>query len=212
MKFAFPHLRLALVIAVAGLCSPLVAQAERFVSATAAGYCLANAGGSATLQGCSTSAPGQNISMDYKAGENVFYGQLKAGGQCLDASGARLVFAACKGGDAQTWKLTGSTGMLNNGAGNCVAAASGSVTTSKCSAGGAGLTWWTESGKKARVIAVPGMKTVSTGTRLSVSGTNIVAGGAGNVIAAGQGNIVAGGAGNIVAGGAGNIVAGGAGN
>ncbi len=210
MKTLQQRVCFSFVIAAAGLCAPLLAQAERFASATASGYCLTNSSGTAAITGCSTSVAGQNISMDYKPGENVFYGQLKAGGQCLDASGARLVFANCKAGDAQIWKLTGSTGMLNNGAGNCVGVASGALTTSKCSAGGAGLTWWTE--KRAKVIAVPNMKSVAIGTKLSVSGANIVAGGAGNIIAAGAANIVAGGAGNIVAGGAGNIVAGGAGN
>ncbi|MES2280457.1 MAG: ricin-type beta-trefoil lectin domain protein [Pseudomonadota bacterium] len=204
--------RICFSLLAAGLAAgtPLLAQAERFASAGAQGYCLTNSGGSATITGCSTSVPGQNISMDYKAGENVFYGQLKAGGQCLDASGARLVFAGCKAGDAQIWKLTGNTGMLNNGAGNCVGVASGSLTTSKCSAGGSGLTWWTE--KRARVIAVPNMKSVAVGTKLKISGNNLIANDGASIVAGGAGNIVAGGAGNIVAGGAGNIVAGGAGN
>ena len=47
---------------------------------------------------------------------------------------------------------------------------------------------------------------------VTVSGTNIVAAGAGNIVAAGAGNIILNGGGNIVAAGAGNIVAAGAGN
>lgn len=210
MKILQRRVWFSLLVAGAAAGTPLLAQAERFASASAQGYCLTNAGGSASITGCSTSASGQNISMDYKAGENVFYGQLKAGGQCLDASGARLVFATCKAGDAQVWKLTGNTGMLNNGAGVCVGVSSGALTTSKCSSGGAGLTWWTE--KRARVIAVPNMKNVPVGTRLRVSGNNLIANDGASIVAGGAGNIVAGGAGNIVAGGAGNIVAGGAGN
>lgn len=190
---------------------PLMSHAQdRFTSAAAPGYCLTNAGGAATLQGCSTSNPGQSISMPYVSGENVFYGQLRINGQCLDAAGASLRFAACANGPAQTWKMSGSTGMINNGAGNCVGVRSGTLTTWPCSQGGAGLTWWNNS--RAKVIAIPNMKSVPTGTRLSVMNGNIVAGGAGNVIAAGAGNLVAGGTQGIVAGGAGNIVAGGAGN
>ena len=100
--------------------------------------------------------------------------------------------------------------MINNGAGNCVGVRSGALTTWPCSQGGTGLTWWNN--QRAKVIAVPGMKTVTVGTKLRVSGNNLIANDGASVIAANVGSIVAGGAGNIVAGGAGNIVAGGAGN
>jgi hypothetical protein len=197
---------------------PALAHAQdRFASAASQGFCLTNAGGSATIQGCSTGNAGQSISMPYIQAENVFYGQLRINGQCLDAAGASLRFAACANGSAQIWKMSGSTGMINNGAGNCVGVLKGSLTTWPCNQGGAGLTWSNNS--RAKVYAIPNMKSVATGTKLSVVNGNIVAGGAGNIIAAradivagGAGNIVAGGAGNIVAGGAGNIVAGGAGN
>lgn len=190
---------------------PLLAQAQdRFTSAASRGYCLTNSGGSATIQGCSTSNPGQAISMPYAGGTNEFYGQLKINGQCLDAAGASLRFASCASGPAQIWKMSGNTGMINNGAGNCVGVRSGSLTTWPCNQGGAGLTWWNNS--RAKVIAVNNMKSVPTGTKLSVMNGNIVAGGAGNVIAAGAGNLVARGTQSIIAGGAGNIVAGGAGN
>jgi hypothetical protein len=189
-------------------CLPIGAQAEVFASAAAPGQCLANSGGSPVVQGCAAGASAQNISMPYKAGENLFFGQLKIGGQCLDAAGAKLVFTTCKPGDAQVWKLTGNTGKINNGQNNCVAVSGGSVTTVPCSQGGAGLTWWNQSATSAKIIAIPGMKSVAAGTKLSVMNGNIVAGGAGNIVAAGAGNIVAGGAGNIVAGGAGNLVIG----
>jgi hypothetical protein len=198
---------------------PALAHAQdRFASAASQGYCLTNSGGSATIQGCSTSNAGQSISMPYVSAENVFYGQLRINGQCLDAAGASLRFASCANGPAQTWKMSGNTGMINNGAGNCVGVRSGSLTIWPCNQGGAGLTWWNNT--RAKVIAIPNMKSVPTGTKLSLVNGNIVAGGAGNVIAAGAGNlvargtqgVVAGGAGNIIAGGAGNVVAGGAGN
>jgi hypothetical protein len=169
------------------------------------------------ISGCSATSTNQAISMPYVSAENAFYGQLKINGQCLDAAGATLKFASCVSGTAQIWKMSGSTGMINNGAGNCVGVRSGSLTTWPCNQGGVGLTWWNNT--KAKVVAIPNMKSVTPGAKLSVVNGNIVAGGAGNIIAAkadivagGAGNIVAGGAGNIVAGGAGNIVAGGAGN
>lgn len=198
--------------AAAAFCLPLSAKAEVFASAASFGSCLTNAGGTPAAQGCASGASSQKIDMPFKSGENVFYGQLKIGGQCLDAAGAKLVFATCKAGDAQTWKMSGNTGMINNGKNNCVSASGATVSTVPCGQGGKGLTWWNQASGKAKIIAVPGMKPVAAGTKLSVMNGNIVAGGAGNIVAAGAGNIVAGGAGNIVAGGAGNIVAGGAGN
>jgi hypothetical protein len=205
---ALPRALFALAAAT-GICLPLAAQAEVITSAVAPGQCLTNSGGSPVLQPCTSNNGGQNVSMNYVAGENLFYGQFKVGGQCLDASGARLAFATCKPGDAQVWKLSGNTGKINNGANNCITTSGSSVTTAPCGQGGAGMTWYS---KNVRVMAVPNMKAVAVGTKLSVMNGNIVAGGAGNIVAAGAGNIVAGGAGNIVAGGAGNIVAGGAGN
>lgn len=204
--------------AAACLSLPLAAQAEVFASAGTFGSCLTNAGGTPAARGCVSGATNQKIDMPFVAG-NAFYGQLKIGGQCLDAAGATLVFAACKSEDAQIWKLDGNTGKINNGKNNCVLASGGTVKTVACSQGGTGLTWWSQGSTKVKIIALPNMKTVAAGTKLSVVNGNIVAGGAGNIIAAkadivagGAGNIVAGGAGNIVAGGAGNIVAGGAGN
>jgi Ricin-type beta-trefoil lectin domain len=198
--------------ATAAFCLPLSAQAEMFTSAGSPGYCLANAGGTPVAQGCVKSATNQSISMPYRAGENVFYGQLNIGGQCLDVSGATLKFAACKPGDAQIWKMTGNTGLISNGQGNCVSASGGSVSTVPCSRGGKGLTWWNLGAGKVKIIAVTMQKTVAPGTVLKVSGDKLIANDGSSVVAAGAGNIVAGGAGNIVAGGAGNIVAGGAGN
>jgi hypothetical protein len=224
------HTLLSLMVALM-LSLPAIAQAQdRFASAASPGFCLTNSGGSATIQGCSASSAGQSISMPYVQAENVFFGQLKINGQCLDAAGATLKFAACANGPAQTWKMSGKTGKINNGADNCVGVRSGSLTTWPCNQGGSGLTWWNSS--SAKVFAIPNMKIevpctpkgctpvrITPGTKLSIVNGNIVAGGAGNIIAAkadivagGAGNIVAGGAGNIVAGGAGNIVAGGAGN
>ena len=193
----------------AALLLPLAAQAEVITSAVAQGQCLSNSGGTPALQPCTSNNNAQKFNLNYVAGPNEFYGQFKVNGQCLDAAGARLAFAACKSGDAQIWKLSGNTGKINNGAGNCITVSGGSVTTAPCGQGGTGMTWYS---KGVKVYAVPKMKTVPVGTKLSVMNGNIVAGGAGNIVAAGAGNIVAGGAGNIVAGGAGNIVAGGAGN
>lgn len=193
----------------AACCLPLVAKAEVITSAVAPGQCMANAGGTPVLQPCVSNAAAQNFAMNYVAGSNEFYGQFKVNGQCLDAAGAKLAFAACRSGDAQVWKMSGNTGKINNGAGNCITVNGGTVTTAACGQGGVGMTWYT---KGVRVIAVPNMRPVAVGTKLSVMNGNIVAGGAGNIIAGGAGNIIAGGAGNIVAGGAGNVVAGGAGN
>ena len=203
------HRTLISLAAATAFCLPLAAQAEVITSAVAPGQCMTNSGGAPSLQPCTSNNGAQTFSMNYIAGENVFYGQFKVNGQCLDAAGARLAFAACKPGDAQIWKLSGSTGKINNGAGNCITTSGSSVTTAPCGQGGAGMTWYS---KNVRVMGVPNMKAVAVGTKLSVMNGNIVAGGAGNIVAAGAGNIVAGGAGNIVAGGAGNIVAGGAGN
>lgn len=193
----------------AGVLLPLAAQAEVITSAVAPGQCLTSSGGAPVLQPCVNNSSSQAFGLSYVAASNEFYGQFKVNGQCLDAAGARLAFAACKGGPAQTWKLSGNTGKINNGAGNCITVSGGSVTTAPCNQGGTGMTWYS---RGIKVLAVPNMKAVAVGTKLSVMNGNIVAGGAGNIVAAGAGNIVAGGAGNIVAGGAGNIVAGGAGN
>lgn len=200
------------LVAATAFCLPLAAQAEVFISAGTYGSCLTNSGGTPVAWGCLSGASSQKIDMPFKSGENLFYGQLKIGGQCLDASGATLVFANCKAGDAQIWKMTGNTGLLSNGQNNCVSASGGSVSTVPCSRGGKGLTWWNQSAGKVKIIAVKMEKTVSPGTVLRVSGDKLIANDGSSIVAAGAGNIVAGGAGNIVAGGAGNIVAGGAGN
>jgi phosphate-selective porin len=186
---------------------PLAAQAEIITSAVAPGQCLTNSGGTPSLQPCTSKNNAQAFSMNYVAGPNEFYGQFRVNGQCLDAAGARLAFATCKSGDAQIWKLSGNTGKINNGAGNCITVSGSSVTTASCNQGGKGMTWYSAGVK---VYSVPGMETVTVGTALTLkngnlmNGTKIVAGGAGNIVAGGAGNIVAGGAGNIVAGGAGN--------
>ena len=199
---------------------PALAQAQEFfASAHAQGHCITNASGTASIQGCVSRASNQSINMRWIAAENVFYGPLSVGGQCLEArgQGQPLAFTACKAGPAQEWKLTGANGVLNNGQGMCADLPNGTRQTGSaiiawpCN-GGSNQKWLNASYNKAKVIPVPGMKQVPAGTRLQIVGNNIVAGGAGNIVAAGAGNIVAGGAGNIVAGGAGNIVAGGAGN
>lgn len=192
---------------------------EQFVSAHAGGTCLTNSSGTAAIQGCIKGAGSQNIQMRWVAAENVFYGPLKVSGQCLEAKGQgqALAFTACRTGPAQEWKLTGSTGQLNNGQGMCADLPNqtrqvGSPIIAWPCHGGGNQKWLNGNYSRIKVFAVPNMRAVPTGTKLSVVNNNIVAGGAGNIVAAGAGNIVAGGAGNIVAGGAGNIVAGGAGN
>jgi hypothetical protein len=199
-------------VTITAFCLPFTAQAEMFTSVGSPGRCLANAGGTPVAVGCVVNTANQNISMRYILGENVFYGQLNIGGQCLDAAGATLKFAACKAGDAQIWKLSGNSGLINNPAGICVTASGSSVGTTACSKGGNALVWWNLGGKKAKIIAVPNMAPVAVGELLKLSGDKLISTNGTTIVAAGAGNIVAGGAGNIVAGGAGNIVAGGAGN
>lgn len=211
--------RAAIAVALSGGLLAFAHAQEQFISAHAAGTCLTNSGGTASIQGCVKSSSSQSIAMRWIAGENVFFGPLKIGGQCLEArgQGQALGFSACKPSPAQEWKLTGSTGALNNGQGMCAdlpnqTRQAGSPVIAWPCHGGNNQKWLNGNYSRAKIHAVPNMKSVPPGTPLTVSGPNIVSGGAGNVIAAGAGNIVAGGAGNIVAGGAGNIVAGGAGN
>lgn len=199
----------SLLVAGFAVGAPLLAQAEVITSAVAPGKCMTNSGGVPTLEACTSKNAAQNFRLNYVAGPNEFYGQFEVNGKCLDAAGARLAFAACKSGAAQTWKLSGNTGKINNGAGNCITVSGGSVTTAACGQGGTGMTWYS---RGIQVYSVPGMKTVAVGTKLKISGNNLVANDGASIVAGGAGNIVAGGAGNIVAGGAGNIVAGGAGN
>ena len=217
MKFSG---RCALALVAGLIAGGAQAQAEQFASAHAPGHCLASSANGARIEGCVSRLATQGIAMRYIPGENVFFGPLSLGGQCLEArgQGQPLVFTTCRAGPAQEWKLTGATGVLNNGQGMCADLPNGTRKT-----GSPVIAWPCNNASNQKwlnaryrtglsVTAIPGMKPVAPGTALQVVNGNIVAGGAGNIVAAGAGNMVAGGAGNIVAGGAGNIVAGGAGN
>jgi hypothetical protein len=215
---------LSFSVALAATAFAAPAHALHFGSGHAKGQCFANSSGAAAIQPCVANAGNQQISMRYIANENVFFGPLMIGGQCLQANGQgqKLSFGACNNSPAQQWKLTGSNRMLNNGQGFCADLPGGTT------AAGAGIIAWPCSGASnqkwhgdIKVIAVPNMASTTTGAPLAVAKTtnaakgvkaNDVVSSTGSVVAAGAGNIVAGGAGNIVAGGAGNIVAGGAGN
>lgn len=208
----------SLGFAAMALAAPL-AQAEQFASAHAAGHCISSSGGQATIQGCVSGSSAQNIAMRWIAAENVFYGPLQIGGQCLEArgQGQPLGFAGCKPGPAQEWKLTGASGVLNNGQNLCADLPNGTRATGAaliawpCN-GGSNQKWWNNNSQKIRVVAVPGMKAVAVGTVLRLSGDKLIANDGASIVGSGGGNIVGSGGGNIVAGGAGNIVAGGAGN
>lgn len=178
-----------------------VAQADVFAS-FANNDCLANQGGQAVLANCSMSR--HNNDMRYVQGENVFYGPLRQGGQCLDVQNNRLMFAGCNGSKSQVWKLSGN-GQLNNEESKCVNANLG---VGGCPHGNAfyNLSYKIVSGIKFTGGEPP------RGTPLAIRGKDLINKNTGQIVAGGAGNIVAGGAGNIVAGGAGNIVAGGAGN
>lgn len=182
------------------LASP-VAQADVFAS-YANNDCLANQGGQATLQNCSMSR--HNNDMRYVPGENVFYGPLRQGGQCLDVANNRLVFARCSGSKSQVWKLSGN-GQLNNEEGKCVNASLG---VGGCPHGHAfyNLTYKMVTGVRFTASEPP------RGTPLAIRGNDLINRSTGQIVAAGGGNIVAAGGGNIVAAGGGNIVAAGGGN
>lgn len=196
MKFRVQQLMLAAL--------PLLATAPAHADVFAHGrLCLANSGGNAVMAPCSMSRHNNNIA--YKPGENVFFGQLQQGSQCLEMNRSGQVrFATCNFSKFQEWKFSASGQFNNADPGLCLVPSGGSVVGTRCpSAGWANLSY--------AVVRVPGLN-VPPGTPLALRGADLVNRQTGAIVAGGAGNIVAGGAGNIVAGGAGNIVAGGAGN
>ena len=167
------------------------------------GQCLANSGGRAVMAACSMSRHNNNIR--YVAAENLFFGQLQQGSQCLEMNrSGQVFFATCNFTKFQEWKFTSSGQFSNADPGLCVMPSGSSVVGTRCPAGG----WANVS---YAVVSVPKLN-VPRGTLLAIRGTDLINRQTGAIVAGGAGNIVAGGAGNIVAGGAGNIVAGGAGN
>lgn len=195
MKHSLPTLA-ALVL----LAAQPAARADVFAHG---GQCLANSGGRAVMQPCSMSRHNNNIR--YIPGENVFFGQLQQGGQCLEMNrSGQVFFATCNFSKFQEWKFSASGQFNNADPGLCAVPSGGGVAGARCPAGGwANLSY--------AVVRVPNLN-VARGTPLAIRGTDLVHKMTGAIVAGGAGNIVAGGAGNIVAGGAGNIVAGGAGN
>lgn len=183
------------------LALPGDASADVFQS-RANSQCLANVNGRAALQPCSMSRHNNNIR--YIPQENVFYGPLQQGGQCLDIQNNHVLFANCNGSKSQVWKFSGS-GQLNNEMGWCVG---GNLAVTRCPATGA----WLNATYKA--VKVPNMANVPRGTplKLSANGRDIVDARTGQMVAAGGGNVLPSGAGNMVAAGGGNMVAAGGGN
>jgi len=203
-----PSILRGLLVAIPLSLAGMAAQADVFAHG---GKCLANSGGQAVLAPCSMSQHNNNIR--YVAAENVFFGQLQQGSQCLEMDKAGKVrFTTCNFSKFQEWKFSASGQFNNADPGLCLAPSGNSVVGTRCPAAG-----WTN--VSYTVVKVPNMN-APRGTPLAIKGNDlvnkqtgaIVAGGAGNIIAGGAGNIIAGGAGNIIAGGAGNIIAGGAGN
>ncbi len=187
---------------------PVLAHADMIASASN-NQCLANQGGAAVLQVCSNSR--HNANFPYKSGENVFYGALNIGGQCLDVRNRQqVVFAACNGSKTQTWKLAGATTQLNNEDGVCIAGSGSSVAVRPCPANGS----W----RNASYFALPGLPaTVARGTPLKILGGDVVnsqtgavvdKGGAAAIVSHDSGGIISHDSGGLVAAGGGNVVAG----
>ncbi len=167
------------------------------------GQCLANNGGRAVLAPCSMSRHNNNIR--YIPNENVFFGQLQQGSQCLEMNrSGQVFFATCNFSKFQEWKFSANGQFNNADPGLCVVPQGGALVGRPCPAAG-----W--SNLSYTVVRVPNMN-APRGTVLAIRGNDLINKQTGAIVAGGAGNIVAGGAGNIVSGGAGNIVSGGAGN
>lgn len=176
------------------------AQADVFALG---GQCLANNGGKAVLAPCSMSRHNNNIR--YIPNENVFFGQLQQGSQCLEMNrSGQVFFATCNFSKFQEWKFSANGQFNNADPGLCLVGSGGSLAGRPCPATG-----WVN--LSYTVVRVPNMN-APRGTLLAIRGPDLINKQTGAIVAGGAGNIVAGGAGNIVAGGAGNIVSGGAGN
>ncbi len=191
------------------------ASAEMFSSAYAQGTCITNVSGTARIQGCVQGLISQSISMNWIRAENVFYGELRIGNQCLQGNGrgSALTFASCNGGKAQEWKLSGATGMLNNGQNMCadISGASrneGTAVIAWDCTGAGNQKWWNESYR--RVVRIASMRPVPVGTRLRLVGSTLYIDGSATVVATSVSGIIAAGGGNIIAAGGGNIIASGA--
>lgn len=167
------------------------------------GQCLANNGGKAVMAPCSMSRHNNNIR--YIPNENVFFGQLQQGSQCLEMNrSGQVFFATCNFSKFQEWKFTGSGQFNNADPGLCLVPSGGALAGRPCpSAGWVNLSY--------TVVRVPNMN-APRGTVLAIRGNDLINKQTGAIVSGGAGNIVSGGAGNIVSGGAGNIVSGGAGN
>ncbi|WP_428246110.1 hypothetical protein [Ferrovibrio sp.] len=167
------------------------------------GQCLANNGGKAVMAPCSMSRHNNNIR--YIPNENVFFGQLQQGSQCLEMNrSGQVFFATCNFSKFQEWKFTGSGQFNNADPGLCVVPSGGALVGRPCpTAGWVNLSY--------TVVKVPNMN-APRGTVLAIRGNDLINKQSGAIVSGGAGNIVSGGAGNIVSGGAGNIVSGGAGN
>ncbi len=167
------------------------------------GQCLANSGGKAVMAPCSMSRHNNNIR--YVAAENVFFGQLQQGSQCLEMNrSGQVFFASCNFSKFQEWKFTGSGQFNNADPGLCIVPSGSGLVGKPCGGGG-----WTN--LSYAVVKVPNLN-APKGTPLAIRGADLINKQTGAVVASGGGNIVSGGVGNIVASGGGNIVSGGAGN
>ncbi|MBX3455233.1 hypothetical protein [Ferrovibrio sp.] len=167
------------------------------------GLCLANNGGKAVMAPCSMSRHNNNIR--YVPNENVFFGQLQQGSQCLEMNrSGQVFFATCNFSKFQEWKFSGNGQFNNADPGMCIVPSGNSVVGRPCPAAG-----WVN--LSYTVVRVPNMN-APRGTVLAIRGADLINKQTGAIVASGGGNIVSGGAGNIVASGGGNIVSGGAGN
>lgn len=190
----------ALLLGGALLASAQEARADVFAYG---GQCLANNGGKAVLAPCSMSRHNNNIR--YIPNENVFFGQLQQGSQCLEMNrSGQVFFATCNFSKFQEWKFSANGQFNNADPGLCIAASGSSLVGRPCPAAG-----WVN--LSYTVVRVPNMN-APRGTVLAIRGSDLINKQTGAIVASGGGNIVSGGAGNIVSGGAGNIVSGGAGN
>jgi len=167
------------------------------------GLCLANNGGKAVMAACSMSRHNNNIR--YIAGENVFFGQLQQGSQCLEMNrNGQVFFATCNFSKFQEWKFSANGQFNNADPGLCIVPSGGGLAGRPCPAAG-----WVNLSYS--VLRVPNMN-APRGTPLAIRGNDLVNKQTGAIVASGGGNIVSGGAGSIIASGGGNIVSGGAGN
>lgn len=190
-----PTILTALSLSAMLLAAPPAARADVFAYG---GQCLANSGGKAVMAPCSMSRHNNNIR--YIASENVFFGQLQQGSQCLEMNrSGQVFFATCNSSKFQEWKFTGSGSFNNGDPGLCIVPSGSALMGRPC--GGGGWTNLTYAVVKVANLNVP------KGTPLAIRGADLINKQTGAVVAAGAGNIVAGGAGNIVAGGAGNVIA-----